>query len=74
MEKQRIFHATPAIYAEWKPAFALIAALRDIYCRVLISTDLTSRGIDAQNVDMVINMDVPHDWETYLHRIGRAGR
>lgn len=34
----------------------------------------TSRGIDADKVNMVINLDVPQDHETYLHRIGRAGR
>ena len=34
----------------------------------------TSRGIDAENVNLVVNLDVPLDWETYMHRIGRAGR
>lgn len=34
----------------------------------------TSRGIDAEKVNLVINLDVPLDWETYMHRIGRAGR
>lgn len=34
----------------------------------------TSRGIDADKVNLVINLDVPQDWETYMHRIGRAGR
>ncbi|XP_029429038.1 probable ATP-dependent RNA helicase DDX20 [Rhinatrema bivittatum] len=48
--------------------------LKQFHCRVLISTDLTSRGIDAEKVNLVINLDVPQDWETYLHRIGRAGR
>nr|CAB3236952.1 probable ATP-dependent RNA helicase DDX20 [Phallusia mammillata] len=51
-----------------------INKLKDFKCRVLISTDLTSRGIDAYHVDLVVNMDVPLDWETYMHRIGRAGR
>ncbi|XP_031557944.1 probable ATP-dependent RNA helicase DDX20 [Actinia tenebrosa] len=48
--------------------------LKAFKCRILISTDLTARGIDAENVNLVINMDVPRDGETYLHRIGRAGR
>ncbi|XP_064605221.1 uncharacterized protein LOC135470297 [Liolophura sinensis] len=48
--------------------------LKTFKCRVLISTDLTSRGIDAENVNLVVNLDLPHDHETYLHRIGRAGR
>ncbi|XP_044270826.1 probable ATP-dependent RNA helicase DDX20 [Tribolium madens] len=42
--------------------------------RILLSTDLTSRGIDAPNVDLVINYDLPCDAVTYLHRMGRAGR
>ncbi len=42
--------------------------------RVLISTDLTARGIDVQQVGIVINYDLPYDVETYLHRIGRSGR
>lgn len=48
--------------------------LRTNHCRVLISTDLCSRGIDAENVNLIINLDVPYDTETYFHRIGRAGR
>uniref|UniRef100_A0A8C8SH77 Probable ATP-dependent RNA helicase DDX20 n=1 Tax=Pelusios castaneus TaxID=367368 RepID=A0A8C8SH77_9SAUR len=51
-----------------------MAKLKQFHCRVLISTDLTSRGIDAEKVNLVINLDVPFDWETYMHRIGRAGR
>ncbi|NXL56202.1 DDX20 helicase, partial [Chordeiles acutipennis] len=51
-----------------------MAKLKQFHCRVLISTDLTSRGIDAEKVNLVVNLDVPADWETYMHRIGRAGR
>ncbi|NXL70073.1 DDX20 helicase, partial [Leptocoma aspasia] len=51
-----------------------MAKLKQFHCRVLISTDLTSRGIDAEKVNLVINLDVPLDWETYMHRVGRAGR
>ena len=42
--------------------------------RVLISTDLTARGIDVYNVSIVINFDLPKNKETYIHRIGRSGR
>merc|ERR1712151_1369484 len=42
--------------------------------RVLISTDLLARGIDVQQVSLVINFDLPHKMENYLHRIGRSGR
>ncbi|XP_007437902.2 probable ATP-dependent RNA helicase DDX20, partial [Python bivittatus] len=51
-----------------------MAKLKQFHCRVLISTDLTSRGIDAEKVNLVVNLDMPLDWETYMHRIGRAGR
>ena len=42
--------------------------------RVLISSNVTARGIDIQQVSTVINFDVPKDVNTYLHRIGRSGR
>ena len=42
--------------------------------RVLISTNLTARGIDIQTVSTVINFDIPKDIHTYIHRIGRSGR
>jgi len=42
--------------------------------RVLISTDLLARGIDVQQVSLVINYDLPPNMENYLHRIGRSGR
>ena len=47
---------------------------RQFNTRILCSTDLTARGIDAENVNLVINMEVPWDHNTYLHRIGRGGR
>lgn len=42
--------------------------------RVLITTDLLARGIDVQQVSLVINYDLPLEVENYLHRIGRSGR
>ncbi len=41
---------------------------------VLIATDILSRGIDIDTIDLVINYDVPHDSEDYVHRIGRTAR
>jgi superfamily II DNA/RNA helicase len=41
---------------------------------VLIATDILSRGIDIDTIDLVINYDVPHDGEDYVHRIGRTAR
>jgi len=42
--------------------------------RILLSTDLLSRGIDVQQLSLVINFDLPLQKETYIHRIGRSGR
>lgn len=42
--------------------------------RVLITTDIWARGIDVQQVSLVINYDLPGNRENYIHRIGRSGR
>ncbi|TKS82332.1 putative ATP-dependent RNA helicase DDX6 [Collichthys lucidus] len=47
---------------------------RNGLCRNLVCTDLFTRGIDIQAVNVVINFDFPKSAETYLHRIGRSGR
>jgi superfamily II DNA/RNA helicase len=41
---------------------------------ILVATDIVSRGIDIEDIDMVINFDVPNDGEDYIHRIGRTAR
>lgn len=41
---------------------------------ILVATDILSRGIDVDHIDLVINYDVPHDGEDYVHRIGRTAR
>lgn len=47
---------------------------RKMKTRILIATDIISRGIDVQQVGLVINYDVPDDPEQYIHRVGRSGR
>ncbi|KAF7682467.1 ATP-dependent RNA helicase uap56 [Astathelohania contejeani] len=42
--------------------------------RIMVATNVMSRGIDIQNINVVINYDMPESPETYLHRVGRAGR
>lgn len=42
--------------------------------RVLVATDILARGIDVQQITLVINYELPHDCENYIHRIGRSGR
>jgi ATP-dependent RNA helicase RhlE len=41
---------------------------------ILVATDLLSRGIDIDNIELIINYDVPHEGEDYIHRIGRTAR
>ena len=43
-------------------------------CRILVATDLASRGLDIKDVSIIINYDLPSDHELYIHRIGRTGR
>jgi superfamily II DNA/RNA helicase len=43
-------------------------------CKVLLATDSISRGIDIADITIVVNHDIPVKQETYIHRIGRAGR
>lgn len=53
---------------------AIMRDFRSGAVRVLVTTDLTARGIDVQQVSLVINYEFPHDTAMYLHRIGRSGR
>mgnify|MGYP005800986835 CR=1 FL=1 len=41
---------------------------------VLVATDIVSRGIDIEDIGLIVNYDVPHDPEDYIHRIGRTAR
>ncbi|XP_014247726.1 eukaryotic initiation factor 4A-I-like [Cimex lectularius] len=52
----------------------IMKAFRSGSSRVLITTDLLARGIDVQQVSLVINYDLPSNRENYIHRIGRGGR
>lgn len=52
----------------------VLTNFRSKQLKVLIATDILSRGIDIDTIEMVINFDVPHDGEDYVHRIGRTAR
>ncbi|CAF3855338.1 unnamed protein product [Rotaria magnacalcarata] len=52
----------------------IMNAFRSGSSRVLIATDLMARGIDVQQVNLVVNYDLPTNRENYIHRIGRSGR
>ncbi|WP_028560054.1 DEAD/DEAH box helicase [Paenibacillus pinihumi] len=47
---------------------------RSAKLQVLVATDVAARGLDVEGVTHVVNYDIPHDAETYIHRIGRTGR
>jgi len=52
----------------------IMQSFRDGENRVLITTDIWARGLDVQQVSLVINYDLPNNRELYIHRIGRSGR
>jgi len=47
---------------------------KDYKKRIMVATDLFGRGIDVERVNVVINYDMPENPDSYLHRVGRAGR
>merc|ERR1711907_834652 len=49
-------------------------AFKEFQKRIMVCTDLFGRGIDIERVNIVINYDMPEDSDSYLHRVGRAGR
>lgn len=59
---------------EQKERDGIMREFRTGSSRVLITTDLLARGIDVQQVSLVINYDIPTNRENYIHRIGRGGR
>lgn len=52
----------------------IITRLKSAKLDILIATDVVARGLDVERISHVINYDVPHDTESYIHRIGRTGR
>jgi len=52
----------------------VMSAFRSGIVKILVATDVAARGIDVDDVELVINFDIPNDDEYYVHRIGRTGR
>ncbi len=52
----------------------IIIRLKSSKLDILVATDVVARGLDVERISHVINYDVPHDTESYIHRIGRTGR
>merc|ERR1712164_78138 len=74
MEKRDFTISTMHAELDQKERDLIMREFRSGSSRVLISTDLLARGIDVQQVSLVINFDLPQNLENYLHRIGRSGR
>lgn len=51
-----------------------IGQLRDGKIDILVATDVAARGLDVERISHVLNYDIPHDTESYVHRVGRTGR
>jgi superfamily II DNA/RNA helicase len=59
---------------EQKRREEVLSEFRSRKARVLVATDVLSRGIDIKDIGLIINYDVPHDAEDYVHRVGRTAR
>lgn len=75
-EMRKRDHAVSATHGdmEQRERELIMKEFRSGSTRVLITTDLLARGIDVQQVSLVINYDLPTNRENYIHRIGRSGR
>ena len=75
-EMDRADHTVSVIHGELSQdeRDQVIAEFTQGASRVLIATDVFARGMDVQQVSLVINVELPHDRENYIHRIGRCGR
>ena len=64
------------LHGEMSPAKrkTVMKAFRDARIQILVASDLAARGLDVEGVTHVINYDIPHDVDWYVHRIGRTGR
>ncbi len=64
------------LHGEMSPAKrkTVMKAFRDARLQILVASDLAARGLDVEGVTHVVNYDIPHDVDWYVHRIGRTGR
>ncbi len=53
---------------------SIVKRLKQGHIDIVVATDVAARGLDVQRISHVINYDIPHDTESYVHRIGRTGR
>jgi len=73
---ERVFIESDTIHGdkEQKDRLTALNKFKSGETKILIATDVSARGIDIPNVDMVVNYDIPEQPENYVHRIGRTGR
>ena len=67
----------PCIFCDKRHGMCSIArykTFKDFTKRIMVATDVFGRGIDIERVNIVINYDMPDSSDSYLHRVGRAGR
>ena len=74
MERVNIKTLTIHSDKDQKDRFEVMEQFKSGKVKILIATDVSSRGIDIPNVDYVINYDLPEQAENYVHRVGRTGR
>lgn len=65
-----------AIHGDMKQEFRsrVMEQFKQGICPILIASDVAARGIDVDDIDLVVNYDIPQDYEYYIHRVGRTGR
>jgi ATP-dependent RNA helicase DeaD len=59
---------------EQRDRMSTLKAYKENQIKILVATDVASRGLNMKDIDLVINFDVPQDPESYVHRIGRTAR
>jgi len=64
----------PHLYQILTSSIARYKSFKDFNKRICVATDVLGRGIDIERVNIVINYDMPDGPDSYLHRVGRAGR
>ena len=74
LKKENVHAGAISSDLEQKDREVILNEFRSKKLPVLVATDVISRGIDIDNINMVINYDVPNDAEDYIHRIGRTAR
>lgn len=76
MELKRLKYNVAAIHSDLEQIQrkAVLRSFSNRELQILVATDILSRGIDIDNIGMVINYDVPGDAEDYIHRVGRTAR